>query len=118
MTQRIPLLLLLASGCIDFAGIELEACNERGLCGPDAGGDAGSMGMDASVARFCQPCTQSSQCGGGANLCVTISGGPLFCGVDCSNMLCGTGQSCQPFSRDGGFIGRNCIPTSGRCDGG
>ena len=61
----ITVLLLLESGCINFDAIEADACNLRGLCGPDSG----STGMDASVTRFCQPCKTSSECGGGENLC-------------------------------------------------
>jgi hypothetical protein len=53
-------------------------------------------------------------CGGTSNFCIGFSFGD-FCGTDCSNTTCGSGQRCANIvdSSTQAVLGRNCVPVTG-----
>ncbi|RMH41592.1 MAG: hypothetical protein D6689_10645 [Deltaproteobacteria bacterium] len=76
----------------------------------------------AGGAGVCEPCTADIQCGDAGDLCVRI--GPMldsYCTSACSSDAdCPAGYACSPaeVASVDGAAGRQCIPESGRCDGG
>lgn len=79
----------------------------------NSGGDVVSICLpDATV--LCRPCQSDSECGGLADLCLTLGDGE-FCGRECNGVDdCPNGYQCDEFSSQGELV-RQCAPLLGFC---
>ena len=64
------------------------------------------------LADLCAPCSDDDECGGPADLCITV-GEVTGCSVDCAANpgICPQGFACGDVVRGGDVVGRQCLPT-------
>ncbi len=119
-------------GTTYFCGIDCsqtDMCSEAGAaCDEidDGMGDpvgyncAPNSGVCGVIDDYCLPCTQNSDCGGGANLCIAPDGFDYFCATDCSQTGSCTeaGADCEEYDdpNTGMYVGEVCEPDSGLCN--
>ena len=59
---------------------------------------------------FCAECSSSEDCGGGDNLCVSVSGEGPWCSPACdADHPCPAGFDCLPFTRNGEIYTYACV---------
>ena len=98
---------------------EVWWCRDQGCIGecdgspPDAGVGLDSGVVDRYPGPLCDPCTNTAQCGGFPNLCVSVEGaGQGLCGTECFGPEdCPVDFACLAFQDDvGNIVTEVCLP--------
>ncbi len=81
--------------------------------------DNGRLSPYADAASLCQSCKSNGDCPGADNLCIKGLGGLRGCAAACTDDTgCPGGYRCAAVAAAGSDLlsGRQCMPTSGKCD--
>lgn len=105
--------------CNAFTGhcvADVAGCKGDGECGDGEFCDV-ALRTCRDKKAYCGGCTQDAECGGPNDHCVKhpdFPGSPAFCASACTDTGgCALGQTCRDTEK-----GKQCVPTSGRCQGG
>ncbi len=111
---------LLDSDCPYGSGCNMGQCAQKACLSTELDCDVGEYcdtttgTCFASAAPHCAPCVDSSDCGGGSNLCRYVGGTGPYCLLSCDvQHPCPAGYSCSGFTVYGDVVAYYCYSVCG-----